>query len=155
MVTVNSVALAVTEMPIMTSSAYDAVNPLAITSILMMKKDRASGRRFPGFPHEWDEEYGFTQYPNMLTEFWADLSGSGQKVLDFIIRQTIGWEKDEDTIALSQFRNGIRGKWNSVYITVERNQNRPSTFRLVFDDELKEGEIEETKGEGEEEQRLF
>ena len=141
----------------------------------MMKKDRASGRRFPGFPHEWDEEYGFTQYPNMLTEFWADLSGSGQKVLDFIIRQTIGWEKDEDTIALSQFRNGIRGKWNNRgtglsgsqvrraikelenggYITVERNQNRPSTFRLVFDDELKEGEIEEKKGEGEEEQRLF
>jgi phage replication O-like protein O len=142
-----------------------------------MRKNRPPHRKFPGFPHEWDDEYGFTQYPNMLTEFWADLSGSAQKVLDFIIRQTIGWDKEEDTIALSQFRNGIVGKLNNRgtglsnsqirraikeledggYITVERNRNRPSTFRLVFDDEYTEEEMieirkKETEEEGEEEE---
>ena len=118
-----------------------------------MKKNRAPHRKFPGFPEDWSGEFGFTQYPNLLEEFWADLSGSAQKVLDFVIRQTIGWDKNEDVIALSQFKDGIKGRSKNRgtglsisqvrraikelevggYIDVVRHKNRPCTFRLVIE----------------------
>ena len=124
-----------------------------MTESIPMKKNRPPSRKFPGFPEDWNGEYGFTQYPNLLEEFWCDLSGSSQKVLDFVIRQLRGWSKEEDIIALSQFKDGIggrsknRGTGLSIsqirraiteleeggYIEVERYRNRPSTFRLVIE----------------------
>ncbi|MFZ1987786.1 MAG: replication protein [Minisyncoccia bacterium] len=102
-------------------------------------------------------------YPNILSEYWCQLSGSEQKVLDFILRQTIGWRKSYDRIALSQFVNGVgesnRGTGLSTsqvhraiksleekgFIEVKRNKNRPSTFSLVLVPEEEEVKAEDFK----------
>ena len=68
--------------------------------------------KFPGFPKNLNGKYW--TYPKVMDSFWHQLSGSEQKVLDFIMRRTIGWGKIEDRISLSQFKNGIKkrdGSW--------------------------------------------
>lgn len=110
-----------------------------------------SRQRFPGFQRNYLKN--FFIYPNILEEYWWELSGSEQKVLDFILRQTIGFRKTCDFIALSQFSKGIRGKSKNRgtglsvsqirraitgleekgFITVGRGRNRPSQFCLVLD----------------------
>ena len=82
------------------------------------------------------------------------LSGSEQKVIDFIIRQTFGWNKQSDTIAISQFTDGIkknRGTGLSAsqakratysleakgFIEVERRKGCPSRFTMRLSDEAK------------------
>lgn len=59
---------------------------------------------FPGFRKKYTKDF-FT-YPLVLTEWWKYLLGSEQKILDFILRQTLGWKKTSDKISLSQFMNG-------------------------------------------------
>jgi len=62
---------------------------------------------FPGFepPHE-----NYWQYPKALNGYWSQLNGSEQKVLDYILRHTWGYQKTCDKISLSQFKNGIKKK---------------------------------------------
>jgi len=91
-----------------------------------------------------------------MEEHWHSLSGSQQKVLDFILRQTLGFKKRCDFIALSQFSKGIggrsknRGTGLSVsqvrraivaleekgFITVTRIRNRTSQFCLVLENPI-------------------
>ncbi len=65
--------------------------------------------KFPGFKPNYSK--GYFKYPIEMESYWHLLTGSEQKVLDFILRQTIGFQKMEDEISLSQFVGGI-GKKN-------------------------------------------
>ena len=60
--------------------------------------------QFPGFKLKYDRDY--FKYPTILESFWSQLSGADQKVLDFILRQTYGYQKTSDFISLSQFVSG-------------------------------------------------
>ncbi len=108
---------------------------------------------FPGFDY-WDSRKQFLKYPMILQEYWWQLSGSEQKVLDFIIRQTFGWKKQSDTISISQFTDGVkknRGTGLSAsqvkraidrlekkgFIEVKRYNRRPSKFTLRVSEEAK------------------
>lgn len=108
---------------------------------------------FPGF-HYWDSRKQFLKYPMIMQEYWHVLSGSEQKVIDFIIRQTFGWKKQSDTIAISQFTDGIKknrgtglsasqvkrainGLEKKGFIEVKRRKGCPSTFTLRVSDEAK------------------
>jgi hypothetical protein len=104
---------------------------------------------FPGFKIHYEKE--FFMYPHVLEEYWCQMSGSEQKVLDFILRQTIGWRKTSDRISLEQFANGIgeknkgtglsysqiqraiKGLEKQGFIKVARTRHRPSTFQLVIE----------------------
>jgi len=69
-------------------------------------------KKFPGFPEKPEENYW--QYPKICNGFWHLLTGAEQKVLDYILRHTWGYNKTADKISLSQFQKGIRtkdGKW--------------------------------------------
>jgi len=61
--------------------------------------------KFPGFPEKPKENYW--QYPQIMNGFWHTLSPTEQKVLDYILRHTWGWQKTSDYIAYNQFKNGI------------------------------------------------
>lgn len=63
--------------------------------------------KFPGFPPE--PITNFWSYPKDLNGYWYQLSGSEQKVLDYILRHTWGFDKTSDEISLSQLEKGIRG----------------------------------------------
>ncbi|TRZ51730.1 hypothetical protein D4R99_03940 [bacterium] len=65
--------------------------------------------KFPGFPETWKKN--FWMYPRIMESYWNELNGSEQKVLDFILRQTWGFQKLSDKVSLSQFEKGI-GKKN-------------------------------------------
>lgn len=68
--------------------------------------------KFPGFPPE--PRTNFWPYPRVMNGWWHVLSGSEQKVLDYLLRRTWGWDKMEDFISYSQFLKGIRkktGEW--------------------------------------------
>lgn len=66
-------------------------------------------KKFPGFPEDYIDT--FWKYPRMLEGYWHMLSGSEQKVLDFILRQIVGFVNDSNKISMSQFQNGY-GKDN-------------------------------------------
>jgi len=61
--------------------------------------------KFPGFPKEPAQNYW--PYPKALNGWWHTLSGSEQKVLDYILRHTWGFKKSSDYISYSQFINGV------------------------------------------------
>ena len=44
-----------------------------------------------------------------MDQYWCKLSGSEQKVLDFLLRRTFGFQKIKDEISIGQFVNGVRG----------------------------------------------
>ncbi len=71
-------------------------------------------QKFPGFPPEPNEN--FWQYPRALNGYWHELSGSEQKVLDYIVRHTWGYRKNADRISLSQFKYGIKNKKTGVWV---------------------------------------
>jgi len=62
--------------------------------------------KFPGFPKEPSNNYW--PYPKALNGWWHALTGSEQKVLDYILRHTWGFKKTADRISYSQFIGGIR-----------------------------------------------
>lgn len=70
--------------------------------------------KFPGFPLEPNQN--FWQYPKALNGFWHQLSGSEQKVLDYIVRHTWGWKKTADRISLSQFKDGIKNRKTGIWV---------------------------------------
>ena len=71
-----------------------------------MTKRNEIKTKFPGFPENYI--HTFWKYPRMLEGYWYMLSGSEQKVLDFILRQTVGYGNDSDKISMSQFMNGYK-----------------------------------------------
>jgi hypothetical protein len=111
--------------------------------------------KFPGFRryYAFNGSGGFFMYPILLQEYWQSMTGSEQKCMDFILRQTIGWGKSSDAISWSQFEFGV-GEANKGtglsksqvrravakleemgFIRVIRSRNRMNTFELVLDDE--------------------
>lgn len=65
--------------------------------------------RFPGFPDKPEENYW--QYPRICNGWWHILSGAEQKVLDYLLRHTWGYQKYEgDYISISQFTGGIKNR---------------------------------------------
>ena len=69
-------------------------------------------QKFPGFPKEPATNYW--PYPRVMDGFWHILTGSEQKVLDYILRHTWGFKKTYDFISYRQFQHGIQkkdGKW--------------------------------------------
>lgn len=110
---------------------------------------------FPGFASKYGHDFSseqFVMYPMILTEYWCYMTPAEQKVLDFLIRQTIGWGKSSDIISWSQFANGLGGKSRgggtglSVstirtaadglekkgFIKITRRDTRPCIFHLVL-----------------------
>lgn len=71
-----------------------------------MKKENSN--KFPGF-QKIGEPGTFWLYPVILDHYWQQLSGSEQKVLDFLLRRTYGFQKTKDKISIGQFANGVRG----------------------------------------------
>jgi phage replication O-like protein O len=62
-------------------------------------------QEFEGFPPiDYRGNEGFTRVPNVFFEIQAKLAPAEQIVLLHIIRQTYGWHKGADFIALSQFQ---------------------------------------------------
>lgn len=51
----------------------------------------------------------FWSYPKDMNGFWHTLTGSEQKVLDYILRHTWGFDKTEDEISFTQLEKGIKG----------------------------------------------
>ena len=70
--------------------------------------------QFPGFPQGPEEN--FWRYPKALNGWWHILTPTEQKVLDYILRHTWGYNKTCDAISLNQFRNGIKNKKTGEYI---------------------------------------
>ena len=64
-------------------------------------------QKFPGFPP--DPITNFWSYPKVMDRYWYMLSGSEQKILDYILRHTWGFDKTDDEISLSQLTKGIKG----------------------------------------------
>ncbi len=62
--------------------------------------------KFPGFPPE--PTIDFWCYPKALNGYWHSLNGSEQKVLDYILRHTWGFNKTRDDISLTQLASGIK-----------------------------------------------
>lgn len=48
-------------------------------------------------------------YPNIMDQYWYMLSESEQKVLDYLLRRTFGFQKTKDKIGHGQFVKGIKG----------------------------------------------
>ena len=106
---------------------------------------------FPGF--DLSKEAKFFKYPSDMDKYWYLLTGSEQKVLDFILRQTIGFKKSSDTIAYSQIETGIKGfnhgtglsrsqvhravnsLENKGFIRTTRHHRKPHVFQLVTREE--------------------
>jgi len=71
-------------------------------------------KTFQGFPPEPANNYW--RYPRCINGWWASLSGSEQKVLDYIVRHTWGYNKETDQISFSQFSKGIYSKRKKEWI---------------------------------------
>lgn len=109
---------------------------------------------FPGFKSNYSK--GYFKYPIEMESYWYLLKGSEQKVLDFILRQTIGYQKMEDTISLSQFVRGIGSKNQGTgvsrsqvqrcleslqekgFIKVIHRKFRTNLIRLVIDESFED-----------------
>jgi len=70
-----------------------------------MPTEKEIKEKFPGFPPEPQTNYW--PYPRAMNGWWHILTGSEQKVLDYILRHTWGYQKTEDSISYDQFINGI------------------------------------------------
>jgi len=77
-----------------------------------MEKETDENKKFPGFPPK--PGMGFWSYPKILDSFWCTLTGSEQKVLDYILRHTWGFGKTSDEISLNQLEKGIKNLDNGT-----------------------------------------
>ena len=78
--------------------------------------------KYPGFSEDSFE--GWWAYPNELGLWWSKMTGSEQKVLDYILRHTIGFQKSEDAISYKQFINGVRNCDNGCGIKSTRTLSK-------------------------------
>ena len=77
-------------------------------------RENNQNQKFPGFPPK--PNMNFWSYPKDLNGYWHLLTGSEQKVLDYILRHTWGYDKDCDAISISQFKRGIYSKKTNKWI---------------------------------------
>lgn len=113
-----------------------------------------SSSNFPGFKRSY-KKGGFFMYPTELEKYWHTLSGAEQKLLDFILRRTYGFQKLEDRISLSQFVDGVgksqgpgvsraqvqrslKGLEEKGFIRTERHGYQTRLVKLVLRDEQPE-----------------
>ncbi len=68
--------------------------------------DKKSKEKFPGFPPK--PSNNFWRYPRVMDNYWHQLSGSEQKILDYMLRRTWGFNKEFDEISLTQLEFGIK-----------------------------------------------
>jgi phage replication O-like protein O len=61
----------------------------------------------------------YTQFPNIILDRVAELSGSESKVLMFFVRQTFGWHKDQKVMSLNCIANGVQLSVRVVIKTVK------------------------------------
>lgn len=119
-----------------------------------MEKENEQNTRFPGFKKEYKRD--FFKYPTILESYWYSLSGVEQKCLDFILRQTLGFQRTTDKISISQFVTGIgsRNKGSGVskaqvprvlvsleekgFISVKRSKYRTNEISLVLESEVEQ-----------------
>ena len=116
-----------------------------------------------------DKFLGFSQnqykdwwpYPKELSQWWCELTGSEQKVLDFILRHTLGFQKTSDAISYRQFIKGVRNcdkgcgikstttlsrafkrliKMGFITTVGGRITGQSTEYSLVYKNEEKEGE---------------
>lgn len=117
--------------------------------------------KFSGFPSEMKKN--FWMYPRVMDNWWCQLSGAEQKVLDFILRRLWGWEKSSDRISLSQIQSGggkigggtglsqrqiitsIKGLERKGYIIVERGLGITNKYSLAVQ-EVHRGSEESDNG---------
>ena len=124
---------------------------------------KIESERFPGFPPEMRKN--FWMYPRMMDNHWHGLSGSEQKVIDFILRRTWGYEKSFDYISISQFNRGggklgggtglsqrqvitaVKALEQKGYITVEKRLGHTNKYSLVVQ-EVHRGSEEKVPSSG-------
>jgi hypothetical protein len=85
--------------------------------------------KFPGFPPGPAENYW--QYPKALNGWWHILSGSEQKVLDYILRHTWGYGRDRDAISVTQFEKGIYSEKEKRWIDKGTGLSRRQIFTAL------------------------
>lgn len=93
------------------------------------KKFEPAPKTFPGFPVEPTNNYW--RYPRIVDGWWHQLSGSEQKVLDYILRHTWGYDKEIDAISLSQFESGVYSKKSHQWIDQGTGLTRPSITKAL------------------------
>jgi phage replication O-like protein O len=107
---------------------------------------------FPGFCHYTAIDQ-FFMYPEELVLWWWALSGSEQKILDFILRKTFGWQQQGDRIAHSQIveatglsrtqvKESLKSLERKKFIKIQRRYRKPSYIELpLMEGALKLGEM--------------
>jgi len=83
----------------------------------------------------------------MMNGYWHQLSGSEQKVLDYILRHTWGYKKTADFISYSQFTNGIIKK-NGEVLDYGSGIKSSKTLRKALRGLKDKGFIETVKNPG-------
>jgi len=112
---------------------------VGISSALAFGENDLMTERFTGFSRDpFDEEAGWWPYPNELGMWWHTISKSEHKVLDYILRHTIGFQKKYDAISYEQFIHGVANcdKGCGVKST--------ATLKRAFDGLIRKGFITST-----------
>lgn len=110
--------------------------------------------KFKGFPRVPAANYW--QYPRVMDRWWYFLTGSEQKILDYILRHTWGYKKTDDYISMRQISTGIitragklidrgcgikhrktikkaiDGLVNKGFVQIERRKGTTTYFRLTW-----------------------
>lgn len=102
-------------------------------------------KKFPGFPREPASNYW--AYPRVVNGWWHKLTGSEQKVLDYILRHTWGYKKDADAISLTQFETGIYSRKEHKWIDRGTGLSRHTVIKALGG-LSKKGFINEEKKDG-------
>jgi hypothetical protein len=100
-------------------------------------KEKKIEQEFKGFSPE--SSGNFWKYPRIMDKHWHKLSGSEQKVLDYILRRTWGFDKIADEISLTQLENGIKNLDEGTGLS------RPTIIKAV-DSLIKKGFITKKHG---------
>lgn len=111
-----------------------------------MSIDKTQNLKFSGFPRETHANYW--QYPKVMNSWWYILTGSEQKVLDYLLRHTWGYRKTADSISYSQFLNGIKSKKTEKWIDRGCGIKSSSTLVKALKGLVKKGFIEVSKFDG-------
>ena len=101
---------------------------------------------FPGFPK--DPATNYWPYPRAMDGFWYILTGSEQKVLDYILRHTWGFKKVHDFISYRQFQYGIQKK-NGEWLDKGCGIKHRETVKKAINGLVHKGFIEATIHKGE------
>ena len=92
--------------------------------------------KFPGFPEKPEENYW--QYPKICNGWWHLLSGAEQKVLDYLLRHTWGYQKYQgDYISLKQFAEGIINKKTGEIVDRGTGLSKPEVISSLQELEKK------------------